>query len=166
MKKCFLILLSFVLINCSSTKKTGNKPKNSKFEIVETFLVDEKTNVNFSIYELRFYKIMSALDGVALMYQNYGMWDKKIEGKHQQNINRIIWDNIKLIEGYDEEFTIVADGTETVNNYFACLMVFDSKGKNCFNNKHPLKEKLTDLFVNKMKRIERSQSVSDFIRSN
>lgn len=92
------------------------------------------------------------------MYQNYGNWNKKIKGKHQQNINRIVWHNVKLLEDTDEKFTVIADGIETMNPYFTCLIVYDTKGNDCFNNEHPSRENLTELFIDKMNKLKRKKS--------
>jgi hypothetical protein len=148
-------------MSCSSSKdishEHSNSNSNSNFKIVNTPLVIE--NDTIYINELRFYKIQSAMDGMKLMYQNYGKWNKKIIGKHQNNINKIIWENIQLIDGNDERFTVIADGTETISEYFACLMVFDSKEKDCFSAEHPYKSRLTNLFAKKMSGMDKNSSV-------
>ncbi|MFD2725816.1 hypothetical protein [Hyunsoonleella rubra] len=138
MKKCILILFSLILYCCSSSKEVSKKTNHGKFEIVNTPLVVENDTIYMN--ELRFYRIQSALDGMKLMYENYGNWNKKVDGKHQQNINRIVWSDINLQNEIDEKFTVVADGKETMTDYFACLMVFDSNGKDCFNPEHPIKK--------------------------
>ncbi len=84
---------------------------------------------------------------------------EKIDGRHQQNIHRIIWNNVKLIDGIDESFTIIADGTETTSDYFACLIVYDSSGNDCFKEEHPYREKLTELLADKMNKIGKDPSV-------
>ncbi len=150
------------LFTCTTTKEISQAKPYTDFKIVNTPLKVE--NKTLSLNELRFYEIQSAMDGMKLMYQNYGKWNKKIKGKHQQNIERIIWQNIKLIDGDIKTFTVIADGTETMTNYFACLMVFDSEEKDCFKTGHPYKEKLTELFVDKMSRIDKKTSVYRLFR--
>lgn len=151
------ILLLFVLIlwNCSSSKEKTRS--SSRFEIVNTPMILENDTIN--INELRFYKIQSALDTMKLMYLNYGDWNKKILSKHQININRIVWKNLKLIDDNDKTFTVIADGTETMTDYFACLIVYDSNGRNCFDDDYPYKEVLTNLFVDKMNSLDTDISV-------
>lgn len=133
------------------------KPDASQVEIVSTPLVIEKEI--FYANELRFYKIQAALDAMKLMCLNYGKWSKKVDGKHQQNIKRLIWENVKLIKQSNETFTVIADGAETESAYFACLIVLDSKNRNCFDKDHPYKENLLSLFTEKMSKMDRDSKV-------
>ena len=96
MKNCIWTLLIVIFLSCSSSKDVTNKQKYFDIKIVNTPLIVE--NDTIYVNELRFYTIQSALDGMKLMYQNYGKWHQKISGKHQQNINRIVWENVKLID--------------------------------------------------------------------
>ena len=162
MKNHIWTLLVLFLMGCSSSKVFTNKDKKSEYRVVNTPLIVQNDTIN--INELRFYKIQSAMDGMKLMYQNYGKWDKKIDGKHQQNINRIIWNNVKLLDGSNQSFTVVADGTETMTDYFACLIVYDSGGNDCFKTEHPNREELIELFVDKMNKIGSNSSVYQLFR--
>jgi hypothetical protein len=157
MKSYFWTLSVFIILGCSSSKNITGEQKYTAFEVIKTPLKTESDPIFVS--ELRFYKIQSALDGMKLMYENYGEWNKKIVGKHQQNINRIIWENIKLLDEENEKFTVVADGKETKDGHFACIMVFDAEERDCFSSEHPLKEKLTALFTHKMSKIDKNSSV-------
>jgi len=157
MKNYILILLLISLFACTTTKETSQIKPYTEFKIVNTPIIIE--NDTITINELQLYKIQSSLDGMKLMYQNYEKCDKKLSGKHQKNINRIVWENIKLIDYENEPFTVIADGKETMNDYFACLMVFDSNEKDYFSLDHPYKDKLTELFIKKMKMIDKNFSV-------
>jgi len=152
MRKTFLILLVLNFISCSSSKVGNNEIKmKTNFEdlnIVKTSKVVNSDSITFN--ELRFYKIDSALDTMKSMYLDYGIWDDQKTGLHQKNIDRKIWENIKLFEG-DEVYTVIADGTETKDDHYACLSVYDSKGKDCFEENHPFKNKIINLFYGKMK---------------
>lgn len=161
MKKYIWTLLILIFLSCSSSKDVTKEQKYSDFKIVNTPLIVK--NDTIYVNELRFYKIQSALDGMKLMYQNYGKWNKKINGIHQQNINRIVWQNVKLIDGNDEKFTVISDGTETRTDYFACLMVFDSEEKDCFKAEHPYKDELINLFADKMNRIDKNHQYIDYL---
>lgn len=160
MKKTFLILLVLNFISCSSSKVGDNEIKiETNFEdlkIVKTLKVVNSDSIIFN--ELRFYKIDSALDTMKSMYLDYGIWNDQNIGLHQENINRKIWENIKLFED-GEVYTVIADGTETKNNYYACLSVYDSKGKDCFKENYPLKNKIINLFYGRMKE-NRSKNVN------
>ncbi|MBC3758027.1 hypothetical protein H7U19_06400 [Hyunsoonleella sp. SJ7] len=150
-----LTLLTY--LNCSVAKNIDKKKNDVKYEIVQVPFVYENEKDTLFLNELRFYNIKSALDGIGLINQNYGTWDKEAEGKYQKNIKRFIWEDLKLFESSEEVFTIVADGTETINDYFACLMIFDSQGNDAFNKKHEFNQRLKELFLYKMKKINRSK---------
>ena len=162
MKKHITFILVISIFTCSATKEVGDVKPYTDFKIVNVPIIVENDTVLLN--ELRFYKIQSAMDGMKLMYQNYGQWNKKINGMHQQNINKIVWENIKLIEGDNKTFTVVADGTETTSNYFACLMIFDSDENDCLMAEHPYKEKLIKLFVDKMGKIDKNSSIYRLFR--
>lgn len=162
MKIYIWALLMLLVLSCSSSKDIITENNRPEFEIVKTPLIVEGTTS--SVNELRFYKIQSALDGMKLMYLSYGKWTKKAQGKHQQNINRIIWSNVELIRGENEKFTVIADGAETGTDYFACLIVYDSEGNNCFEAGHPNREKLTVLFSEKMKNMDKNSSLYKLFR--
>ena len=157
MKKHIWTLIALFVFSCSSSKDIAKQEQQSEYKIVNTPLIVE--NDTIYVNELRFYKIQSALDGMKLMYKNYGEWNKKIDGKHQQNINRIIWSNVKLLEHSNEKFTVIVDGTETMSDYFACLIVYDALGDDCFKMGHPKRDALTELFVNKMNKLGRNSSM-------
>jgi len=159
MKESILILLSLTILGCSAAKHSAivEAKTNVDFEIIEIPIISGSDTAY--INELQFYSIQSALDGMKLMFENYGKWDEKIPGKHQNNIHRLIWQDIKLLEDSPDTFTVVADGTETETNYWACLMVFDSEGRDCFKKDHPLKNKLSGILVDKMKNISSNLSV-------
>jgi len=156
MKNYIWTLLALIVLSCSSSRDVKVKQNYSEYKIVETPLIVENDTIYVS--ELRFYKVYSAIDGMKLMHQNYGEGTKKISGKHQQNIDRIVWQDVKLIEGNEETFTVITDGTETKKEYYTCIMVFDSEGRSCFQADHPYREQLIEFFAEKMNKVERSPS--------
>lgn len=154
MKKVILILIVINYISCSSTKKADHKESKIKststeYGVTTNYAIVNKDTISFN--ELRFYKINSALDSMKSMYIEYGTWNNISNGLHQENITRKIWKNIKLFEN-DEKFTIIADGKESINEYFTSLIVFDSNGNDCFEENHPLKDKIVELFSQKIKK--------------
>jgi hypothetical protein len=152
MRETLILLFILSLISCSSSKVNKNdiiiKTNFNGLKIANTSKVINADSITFN--ELRFHNIDSALDTMKSMFLDFGTWNNKANGLHQENINRKVWENIKLFET-DEEFTIIADGTESVNGYYACLIVFDSKGKDCFEESHPMKFKIINFFHERMK---------------
>ncbi|MCB0461681.1 MAG: hypothetical protein R2816_01690 [Flavobacteriaceae bacterium] len=152
---CYLFLLGSAL-SCSSSKEAVDLKPLIDFDTVQTPLV--LNNDTILVNELRFYKIQSALDAMKLMYLNYGEWNEKIKGRYQENINEIIWSKIKLLDS-DENFTVIASGTETLSDYFAILIALDSKNNDCLADEHPYKNELLELFTSKMKTLDKKKSV-------
>jgi hypothetical protein len=58
-------------------------------------------------------------------------------GVHQENITRKVWEK-KLLK--IKEFSIVADGTETMTDFYACLIIVDSTNRDCLDENYPLKK--------------------------
>ena len=165
MKNSIYTLLAILFLSCSTFKYTPTDKHVSikrhhlpEFKIVNTPLPIINSDSTIYVNELRFFRIRSAMDGMKLMYENYGSWDKKIHGTHQKNMHRIIYENVKLIDNIDEEFTVIASGAESTTDYFACLMVFDTAGKDCFKATHPYREQLTKILVEKMRNINHNSS--------
>ncbi len=152
MKNNVLILLLVLLSACSGLQKAPRQPEK-QYAVVRFSVPYE--NDTIQVNELRFYKIKSALDGTRVLYENYGKWSKKLRGKYQDNINRMVWEELKLLEG-EERFTVITDGTETTSDYFTCISVFDAAGEDCFAPAHPLRKPLTDLFVDKITALGKS----------
>lgn len=153
MKKIVLALSFLSLISCASSN-LGNKENLIKtnftdLKIATSSLVKNATTITCN--ELRFYNIDSAFDTKKSMFLDFGISNEQTNGMHQNNIRKMQWTNVKLFDS-DDRFTIIADGTETTQNYFACLIVFDNQGKDCLNENHPLKNEIVNYFQNRMKK--------------
>lgn len=151
MKIIISIVLTIVLISCSSSKKNKinrelTETKYKKIKIYNNPLTNENSNNH---KEIRFYEIKSAFDASKMMYINYGKWHERSMGVHQSNISQKIWYDIKLFE-QEPSFTIITDGTETSKDFYTCITILDSKGLNCMENDYPLREKIIDCFHLKM----------------
>lgn len=156
MKKFYLLFFLMSIIGCSSPKNSINKLPYSKFEVTKVPIVFKNDTLSYN--ELRFYKIKSALDAMVMMYENYGRWNNKISSKYQNNINRIVWHNVKILPNQKETFTVIADGTETMENYFASLMIFDSNEKDCLDEKYPFKDEILNAMLYKFSKLKRKDS--------
>jgi uncharacterized protein YneF (UPF0154 family) len=147
-KKYFLILSIVSIFSCSSYKDVSIKEPYTQFKIVSTPILVK--NDTIYIHELRFYKIKSAKDAMKLMYQNFGDWNKKINGLHQKNINSFIWEKVKLLDENNTLFTVVTDGAETKIDYFASIKIFDAAQKDCLKENYPYQQKLIKVLTAKM----------------
>lgn len=157
MKYFFYIVLLTLFMGCSASKKGVNYINYSQYKIVETPLLVEKDTL--LINELRFFKIKSIKDVSHIMYSNFGVWDEKTQGFHQNAIGTFIWKNVKLLPNSEELFTVIADGKETSNDYFACVMIFDSQSKDCLKEANNYKDKITNFFRFKMNTLKRDPEV-------
>jgi hypothetical protein len=161
MKKIFIILFILNLTSCSSLKIITTETDYAKLKIAKKTKIYNSATKNYN--ELRFYRknIDSAYDTMKLMYLSFGNWNSQEKSMYMPNTNRKVWNNIDLFKN-NETFTIIADGTETKEDYFACLSILDSKGNDCLKDEHPLKSEVITLFFNKMKETREINNKMDF----
>jgi hypothetical protein len=141
------ILIAFLAISCNTVKPTVVLKEGKDYMVAYPLIAGEKGTIQIS--EFRYFKIRSSMDAMVMMFKNYGKWDEKLSGKYQENIEQVVWKNVKLLDD-DRLFTVVADGTETETAFFASLVVYDQENKNCFDEEHPLREELIPLFLLKL----------------
>jgi hypothetical protein len=141
------IVLVLVLLSCKSVKQNAINEERSPYAIIESRVVSDQDTI--IVDELRLYEIESALDATRLMYENYGSWEEKSEGKFQSNIKQMAWVNVKLFED-DRAFSVITDGAETDVSFFASLIIIDSNNRNCLSKGHPLREDIVQLMLNKL----------------
>ena len=152
MRAYVYFLFLFIILSCSSTQEKSKHKTYPAFNIITTpFLVEKDTIL---INELRFYDTKSAKDAMKLMYLDHGKWTKKLEGIHQKILKRFVWKNVKLLNKYNDLFTVIAGGVESNTNYFTYLTVIDATQKDCLDENHTFRNILTDHFTSKMKRLD------------
>lgn len=150
MIRLILVVLLAALFSCKATK--GDAPsllKEPQYQIVQRAFVEQgdTTYVN----ELQFDPYDSATDIQTVFYNNYGKWDAAYEGKYNPRIQQLIWENCKLL-GTDEEFYIITDGEESMEEYFTAVMVFDKNNKDLLTEKNPQRAVLIDSLVMLMRK--------------
>lgn len=171
MKKVLaLFILALVIVSCKTTKDVYVRPskqyetlikKGDGYAIYNSALISEQDT--FYTEELRIFEIRSSMDGIVMMYQDYGQWSEKLSGRYQDNINRYIWQDIDLL-GDGERYTVIADGTETMTEYFVSLIIIDQSDKNCLAIDHPQMSTILNFVVDKMKTLETQQETYTIIR--
>ncbi len=65
-----------------------------------------------------------------------------------------MFQNFKLLDKYNDLFTVIAGGVENNTNYFTYLTVLDAAQKDCLKENHTFRKILTDHFTSKMKRLD------------
>lgn len=146
------LLLFFVisLSSCGARKvKAPKLLRKPQYQIVQRAFVEQgdTTYVN----ELQFDPYDSARDIQTAFYNNYGRWDAAYEGKYNPMIKQLIWENCKLL-GTDEEFYIITDGEESMEEYFTAVMVFDKNNKDLLTEENPRRAILIDSLVMLMRK--------------
>jgi hypothetical protein len=139
-----LIILIFLISSCKPTAKLS-----TDFKVVEVPVVIE--NDTISTYELRFYNIKSSLNTGQVMFENFGKWDQKLEGRYQENIPQLVWDRVTLIPTADMYFTVASSGAESQTEYFSSVQVINRNGEHCFAPDHPLRDFWIRYFSEKIK---------------
>ena len=135
MKKIVLIILiSWVTLCCESNKQIAKTPKtnfvyktgnlNYSFPIIKHF--HEEDTLNFTILKLE--QISSAMLTKRIMYENFGIWNREVQLSNQE-FESLVWNNIKLFDDVDTQFTIIAGGEENKNELFAFIIVLDENQK-------------------------------------
>lgn len=79
------------------------------------------------------------------MYDKYGKWDKEIWPEKERH-PILVWENIQLFDSEKELFSIAANGTESWEEMYASVIVFDSQDNDCFKENSKHKEFLLTFF--------------------
>lgn len=162
MKYLITCLVIVFLSSCHTVQKHNGEivgesdHSNKKYQVVKTpILIDSDTTFES---ELRFYKIKSSMDCTKMMYENYGEWGSKYAGKYQSNINQFVWKKIKLLDT-EETFNIITDGTETQENYFSSIIIYDSSNQNCLGSQYVRRDEILNVLITKMENISSDTKV-------
>ena len=152
MKKIIASFFISLLFSCATSKVDPNEKLTEtayrNVKIATSSKIIEKDTITYN--ELRFYNVNSASDSMKSMFLDFGPCTMEDKGLHQNNINRKIWNKVALFNT-KEVFSIVADGTETRNDYYACFIIVDTNNKDCLDENYPLKNKIVDFFYERMK---------------
>jgi len=163
MKRILLLILLTLLYSCKSSSFSNTSKKASQgFEVIAVPILSENDTVISN--ELRFYQITSALNGMQLMYDEFGKWDMKLDGRYQHNVPQLVWHNISLPNS-SKIYTIAASGAETKNTYFASIAVLDSNNMDSLKPEDPNSQLLISYFTTKMKELGDSQNFYATYRS-
>ncbi|SDR65860.1 hypothetical protein [Christiangramia echinicola] len=154
------LILLLILTSCAN--KNINSRLNS-YEIYPSITIEEFNKVQM-INELKFKPKNSSLDGIKYMYQNYGKWDNSIDIDRTYPL--LIWENIKLIEGDDELYTVGLSGEQSTYTNYCSVIVYNSKNENCFDEKSNIKDALARMFIQRTENISESDKSLEKLISN
>ena len=79
------------------------------------------------------------------MYEKYGKWDKEIWPEKERH-PILVWENIQFFDSEKELFSIAANGTESWEEIYVSVIVFDSQDNDCFKENSKHKESLPTFF--------------------
>jgi hypothetical protein len=140
----FYLFLGLLVFSCTPTKELIIPRSQIHYQLVERAFVEN--NDTTYVNELQFDPVASATDFQSAMYNNFGKWDVKYDGKYNPNIAQITWEHCKLL-GTEEEFYILTDGEESATEYFSAVMVFDQKGKDLLTKDNPNRDLLIERLI-------------------
>lgn len=149
MKKLIPIFI-LILFGCRTSQKLLKNENNSEFEIVEISIGSE--NHKMQINELRIYNQSSSVNTSIMIHKEFGKWSEKLPGKYQNNIDQYLWENVNLSDTL-RDLTIVTDGTETINENFTSLLIYDSNFKDCLNPKYKYQNRAIEIIMDKMRKL-------------
>ncbi|WP_271407473.1 hypothetical protein [Tenacibaculum soleae] len=179
MKKLTLITFTlFGILSCTSSKtisengnavgirqKTSNpntpyiyKNGYKDFEIKPTLTI--RNNDSTYINELRFNAVFSAMYTKKLMYDKYGKWDKEVWPNGAKR-PILVWEKRKLIETQDELYSVATNGTESMKEMFASVIVFDSKNRDCLSENYHSKDSLINFFATEIRNLSSNKKFYD-----
>ncbi len=119
--------------------------------------IESKTDTKTTVYnELRFHSVYSQMYTRKAMFDNYGAWTKDIASSVGEPI--LVWRNVKLFPDSKETFTVFANGVKDFKLMYASVYVFDSKGKDCLEENHPMRSKIIKLFSEKIWNLTESKN--------
>jgi len=118
--------------SCSSNKYIDPGKPTKHYELVQIPVV--LGNDTVSQTEMRIYRITNSLHSMMHLFKAYGKWEKRLEGRYQENIQQLVWENRK-IPNVPGTYTIVASGAETATDFFVTIAVFDEKGEDALDSR-------------------------------
>lgn len=119
--------------------------------------IENKTATKTSVYhELRFHSVYSQMYTRKAMFDSYGPWTKDIASSVGEPM--LVWRNVKLFPDSKETFTVFANGAKDFKLMYASVYVFDSKGKDCLAEDHPMRSKIIKLFSEKIWNLTESKN--------
>jgi hypothetical protein len=143
------------------TRKTDNPNlpivyKNGFKDFTIKALLTIQDNDTTYINELRFNAVESALYTQKLMYDRFGKWSNEI---NQANYTypTLVWENVMLFDNENKRYTVAANGTESYENMFAAVMVYDADNNDCLSPNSPEKEKIISYFSKGIKNLSKSE---------
>lgn len=149
MKTLALILLATSTIFTSLNQINPPTKENSLAIFVKGYYIVKVKNLinkkDKSVTELRFNKVSSALLSSKFMYDKFGNWTKIILDDKGEPI--LVWENIKLVGGSIETYTVLAGGVENMTEMYASVSIFNSKNLDCLSKQSVEKDKMIKIFV-------------------
>jgi hypothetical protein len=154
MRSIILLCLTLSFFCCSQKNQYGTKKASvinkyqQKYSITTFPIVTTKDTT--SINEIRFFTIKSCADTHKMMYENYGLWTNKLDSEYlTHSFPRLVWSDLDLF-GDGQLFSVITDGKESKDAYFASLIIVDSDNKDCLHKNYPNREKIIQLLSKKL----------------
>lgn len=155
LNKIYTIIITSILISCSSTNNVNEKKCNSILKNDYQNIIEDKfksivNNETIYLNEVKYKCVHSSFYIQKGMYDRFGKWDKEIFPK---GINRpiLLWNNIKLFPNDSTEFTVAANGLESIGTIYTSVLVFDNNNVDLLAENSNYKAKLIDYFSEMIK---------------
>ena len=176
MKKIiFVTIISSRRFNCQTLKKekigkgipykTANpnipfiyKKGYANYNIIETALPYPKNSELKN--ELRFHAVYSAMYTKQAMYNHFGKWTKVISKPNDLNPT-LVWENVKLFDNDNQEFTVYTDGVEENEKMYASVIVLYNNQQDALTENSPYKEKIISLYSNAILNLKNNNKFSE-----
>lgn len=93
--------------------------------------------------EARFHCVYSSLKLKHLLFKKFGRWDEII--LNQATTPLLVWKSTKLSQNDPALYTLVASGSETRDEVYTSIMVFEGNS-DVLNDNHPRKDEVIAFF--------------------
>lgn len=156
MNKNFLPLITILIfISCTSTKIGTEKRcvsvlKNDYRNIREEKFKSVVKNDTILLNEVKYECVYTSFYIQKGMYDKFGKWNKEIypNGTHDPIL---VWNNVQIFPNDTTEFTVAANGIESVETIYASVLVFDKHNNDLLAESSIYKTKLIQYFSEMIK---------------
>lgn len=162
--KISFFIVTLLISSCSATsdgkmvmRKTNNPNipfvyKNGfKDFTIQALLMVEDRDSSY-INELRFNAVESALYTQKLMYDRFGKWTNETK-QSTYAYPTLLWENVKLFDNKNKYYTVAVNGTESFENIFASVLIYDESNNDCLSPNSLEKEELINYFATGIKNL-------------
>lgn len=159
-----LLILMIFVTSCAPMSQIGSsdKDKNVETKFTEKQIPVLTNNVKEDFTQINFNNHPNSFITRQVMFDNFNRWNKAQVTEDAELEELLIWENIALIDGINEKFTVIASGTGKNKAVVNTILVYDEKGKDALLDDSIYKNDIINFFTNE---IATAKNESNFYES-